>query len=99
MNIIKWLESEEGEKWSRAHHVCVKHHAIIEDWEDLPVAHNPEFIFADYNGEPYTELATCECLGGTTVYLQPEAWRCSRKVLVPGDWCDMHIPYNPDLRF
>lgn len=39
--LIDWLESAHGELWSQEKHTKVKHHAILEDHDDLPDGHYP----------------------------------------------------------
>lgn len=96
MTIIEWLESDKGETWSKNFHARLKHHALIEDHEDLPHGHSPGIKFTAKNTQ-YEETAKCACLGGPAFFETSETWHCSPNIKPPADWWD--TPYDPDWRF
>lgn len=97
--IVKWLESEEGERWSRQTHATVQHHALIEDHPDLPHGHSPGVTFND-DGRIYEETYFCKCIGtgGKGMYFGQEAWRCAPEMTVYDDSMDA-VPYDPTWWF
>lgn len=58
--LIAWLESEEGEKWSASNHYSVRYHALIEDHDDISPCHQYGGLpVARHTGDLVYYVCTC----------------------------------------